>query len=258
MTFPNFSGKHDKAALYGPRDYIEYQRTGNKYLEFEVPQGVIICYQNSLWKYIVNKQKTTRLKGFFGDIRLLDGTGGKVVVIGKFGIGAPVAVALLEELIAFGVTNFISIGSAGTLQKEIEIGDIVVCDKAIRDEGTSYHYLEGAKHAHASKKITKEIMESLDRCKVKYHVGTSWTTDAPYRETLAEIRKYQSEGVATVEMEAAALFAVAEYRKVDMGSFFTISDSLAELEWKPEFHGETAKKSLETIFKVAVEVLMGE
>ena len=101
-------------------------------------------------------------------------------------------------------------------------------------------------------------MESLDRCKVKYHVGTSWTTDAPYRETLAEIRKYQSEGVATVEMEAAALFAVAEYRKVDMGSFFTISDSLAELEWKPEFHGETAKKSLETIFKVAVEVLMGE
>ena len=258
MAFPNFNRKNDETALYGPRDYIKYQRTRGKYLELDVPQGVIFCYQNSLWNYIVNGQRTTRIRGFFGDMRLLDDTGGEVVVMGKFGIGAPVAVALLEELIAFGVTKFISVGSAGTLQKEIEIGDIVVCEKAIRDEGTSYHYFDETKYAQASNKITKKIMESLDRRKVKYHIGTSWTTDAPYRETLAEIRQYQAEGVATVEMEASALFAVAEYRNVHLASIFTVSDSLAELEWRPEFHRETTKKSLETLFEVAVEVLMGE
>lgn len=258
MVFPNFECKNTEAALYGPADYLEYQRTRGRYPEFEVPQGVIFCYQNSLWKYIVNEQRTTRLRGFFGEMRSLDDTGGEIAVIGKFGIGAPVAVALLEELIAFGIDKFISIGSAGTLQKDIEIGDIVVCEKAIRDEGTSHHYLDGEKYAHASKTLTKKIMESLDRRKVKYHVGTSWTTDAPYRETLAEIQHYQAEGVATVEMEASALFSVAEYRNVHLGSLFAIGDSLAELEWRPEFHGEIAKKSLEMIFKVAVEVLMDE
>jgi purine-nucleoside phosphorylase len=91
---------------------------------------------------------------------------------------------------------------------------------------------------------------------LKYFVGTSWTIDAPYRETVAEAKQYQKEGVATVDMEASALFAVAKYRKVELGSIFTISDSLAELEWKPKFHLNKTKKGLETLYKVAVDVLL--
>ena len=92
----------------------------------------------------------------------------------------------------------------------------MVCEKAIRDEGTSHHYLKPSKYAYASKDMTQKIKNSLDKFKQKYFVGTSWTIDAPYRETVAEATQYQKEGVATVEMEASALFAVSQYRNVEL------------------------------------------
>jgi uridine phosphorylase len=132
----------------------------------------------------------------------------------------------------------------------------MVCEKAIRDEGTSHHYLKHSKYAYASKEMTNKIKRSLEKFKQKYFVGTSWTIDAPYRETVAEAKQYQKEGVATVEMEASALFAVAQYRNVELGAIFTISDSLAELQWKPKFHLKKTKKGLEILYKIAVDVLL--
>ncbi len=113
---------------------------------------------------------------------------------------------------------------------------MIVCEKAIRDEGTSHHYLPAGKYAHASQRMSKKIQAALKNLGQPYLLGTSWTIDTPYRETIAEIQQYQAEGVATVEMEAAALFAIAEYRKVEMGSMFSISDSLAGLKRDPKFH----------------------
>ena len=104
--------------------------------------------------------------------------------------------------------------------------------------------------------MTNKIKNSLDKLNQKHFVGTSWTIDAPYRETVAEAKQYQKEGVATVEMEASALFAVAQYRNVELGAIFTISDSLAELEWKPKFHLKKTKTGLEILYKVAVDVLL--
>lgn len=207
-------------------------------------------------KFILENHKTTKVEGFNAEMYLLDKTKGKVAIIGKFGIGSPIAVSLLEELIAFGVKKFISIGTAGTLQKDIAIGDLMVCEKAIRDEGTSHHYLKHSKYAYASKKMTNKIKKSLDKFKQKYFVGTTWTIDAPYRETIAEVTQYQKEVVATVEMEASALFAVAQYRNVELGAMFTISDSLAELKWNPKFHFKKTKTGLEILYKVSVDALL--
>ena len=79
---------------------------------------------------------------------------------------------------------------------------------------------------------------AMNRARVPYRAGVSWTIDTPYRETVAEARRYQAEGVLCVEMEAAALFAVAKVRALQVASAFTISDSLADLVWNPlEFHG---------------------
>lgn len=240
--------------MFTPQEFLEYQRKQGKYPKFKAPQGVIFCYSRRLLKYILKNHKTTQVDGFYGELYLLNETNNRIGVIAKFGIGAPVVVALLEELIAFGVREFISIGEAGTLQKKIKIGDIVVCDKAIRDEGTSYHYLKPSKYAVASKKMTERIKMALDKLDKKYIVSTSWTIDAPYRETVAEARKYQNEGVATVEMEASALFAAARFRNVEIGTIFTVSDSLAELKWKPKFH--LSEKNWGVLFQVAKEVLL--
>jgi uridine phosphorylase len=124
--------------------------------------------------------------------------------------------------------------------------------RAIRDEGTSHHYLSPGKYAYPSKPLTERLGKVLKDLRKEYHLGTSWTIDALYRETVAEARHDQQDGVATVEMEASALFAVAEHRKVDIAALFTISDSLADLKWRPEFHSLKTREGLEIMYRAAL------
>lgn len=255
MPFPNLKNKHLRSPLFTPKDFLLYLKKTGRYPKFKVPRGMIICYQSGLLEHVLKNHKTTAVSGIYHRVRLLDETGGEVGIVGNFGIGAPAAGALLEELIAFGVKRFISIGTAGALQKNIGIGDLMVCEKAIRDEGTSHHYAKPSKYAYPSKKMTGEIKAALEKLNYKYFTGATWTIDAPYRETVAEVRRYQKEGVSTVEMEASALFAIAEYRRAELGAIFTISDSLAKLEWKPKFHLKKTKTGLEVLYKAALSVL---
>ena len=258
MAFPNYNNKYAKKEVFSPHDYMAYIKRRGRCTKFKPPEGIIFCYQHSLMKYILEKHQTTNIKDYYFGLHLLDETGGRVGILGNFGIGAPAAAAFLDELIALGVKKFITIGSAGSLQKNIKAGDLVICDKAIRDEGTSYHYLRASKYAGASPKLVANIKKALADHKLRYTVGTTWTIDAPYRETIDEVKRYQKEGVATVEMEVSALFAVAKCRKVDMGALLTISDSLADLKWAPKFHSKRTTKGLETIYKVALSALLDE
>ncbi len=232
---------------------MEYAKAMGRF-DFDPPESVIFCYQTSLVDHILDNHETTDT-GCSGGLRILNETHGRIGIMGRFGVGAPLTSMLLEELTAFGVKKFISIGTAGSLQEHIEIGDIVVCDRAIRDEGLSHHYLPDSKYAYPSGELTEKIKDSLDKLEIKYHTGPSWSTDAVYRETIAEIKHYQEEGVATVEMETSALFSVAEYRGVQIGAIFTISDSLAELKWKPGFHMKETRDGLELLFKAALNAL---
>jgi uridine phosphorylase len=253
MVFPNFSDKYREASLFSPKDYVNYLRKREQYPKFTPPTGVILCYSRSLLEYTVKHYKVRRAEGFSGGFYLFDEAKGNIGIIGNFGFGAPIVSTIMEELIALGVKRFLSIGVAGSLQKHLTVGSIVVCDRAIRDEGVSHHYLKPSKYAYASKSMVKKIEETLKKFGLESVVGTSWTIDAPYRETVAEIKKYQEEGVLTVEMEASAIFSVAKYRNVESGAMFTISDYLAELEWKPKFH--LTAKYMEKLFQVAKEVL---
>lgn len=101
--------------------------------------------------------------------------------------------------------------------------------------------------------MTEKIKLALQKYKIKFIAGTSWIQDAPYREIVEEVKHYQKQGVATVEMEASAIFSLGKYRKAGVGAIFTISDSLAELEWEPKFH--ISEKNYETLLKVAIEAL---
>ena len=256
MSFPNHPDKYGKEPVFEPRHFIEYMKEQGWSPDYPVPEGVILCFHRRLFNHIKEKHETVVYDSAVGSLMLLPETKGiGVVPPDGIGIGAPGAVTRLQEYIALVCKRFIAIGIAGSLQKDVEIGSLVVCEKAIRDEGTSHHYVAPAKYAAASEGLTGKIKKALDEQEAKYHVGTSWTVDAPYRETVEEARQYQKEGVATVEMEAAALFAVAEYRKVEMGALFSISDSLADLKWKPAFHSQKTQKGLEFLYEVAVSAL---
>ena len=171
------------------------------------------------------------------------------------GFGAPTAVMTLEELAAYGIKQFVNLGTAGGLQQDLSIGDIVVCDRAIRDEGTSFHYLPAEKYAHSCPDLTEKLCTAFERRGTQYRKGSSWTTDAPYRETVEALRQYRADGVATVEMEASALFAVGAHRGVCVSAAFAVSDILSEEDWIQGYHSAEKLESLKQIFEVALEAI---
>ncbi|MCX8012905.1 MAG: nucleoside phosphorylase [Rectinema sp.] len=263
MSVPIKSDKHALDALFRPHDFLRYlEKIGLHLSHRPPPAAVILCYQKSLFDYAVTAFPTERARGYFGQwIHYIElehtesSASPRLAIASNFGIGAPAAAVMLEELIAWGVKDFISMGTAGSLTKDIPPGSLVLCDRAFRDEGTSHHYLPHHIPAEPDACLTARLQASLDACGLPYRKGPAWTTDAIYRETPEEVRHFQDMGALVVEMEAAALFSVARYRGVRIAACFSVSDTLAYLEWKPEFHADTTRESLELLFRVAVSAL---
>lgn len=243
MSFPNFEAKHDKISLFNPGDYYRYALEQGKISEtIKIPETMFLCYHGPLMQKIKNDERFERRENFF--VHKEKGWG----IVGDFGIGAPVAAITMEDLIARGAKRFVTFGYCGTLQKNLKIGDYILIDKAIRDEGTSHHYLPSEKYVEASSDLVSYLEDFLKNAKVKFQKGATWTTDAIYRETVDEVKAYQEEGVLGVDMEAAALFSVAKYRGVECVGLFIVSDCLASgKDWKPHFH--TAKDALYKLFE---------
>ena len=262
MPFPNVEGKHGHEAIFGPQDFIAYLKKQDLWEDFPTPDGVVLFYQRwFLNKVVANERAAGRLQSHRVPASLLSfhlvaGDGATFALSGGFGIGSPAATAVMEELIAVGVEKFIGIGTAGSMQKNLQIGNIVLCDRAIRDEGVSHHYVGPAKYANPSAKLTQRLKNELERQGVRVRVGATWTIDAPYRETVEELKHYQAEGVLTVDMEAAALASVAEYRGVEFAAAFVVSDSLADLVWDPQFRSTDVAQSLDLLYSGAVAALL--
>lgn len=147
------------------------------------------------------------------------------------GVGAPIATGLLEEAIAFGCRKFIACGGCGVLEKDIAVGHLIVVSSAVRDEGVSYHYLPPGREVTANVEAVNALARTLDSHGVPYRVGKTWTTDAPYRETVKKITDRRKEGCLTVEMESASLIAVAQFRNAVFGQALYGGDDLSGAEW---------------------------
>jgi len=256
MPVPLDPAKYRSKPFFNPSDFIGYIRDLGKLGDRPAPEAVILSYQRSLFDHVCEAHPVSGAEGYFSkELRYLDDTGGKVAIAGNFGVGAPAAAVMLEELIAFGVKRFVSIGTAGSLRADLPPGSLVLCDSAFRDEGTSYHYLPGGGLVYPSESLTGRLREALEGRGLAYRAGPSWTTDAIYRETPSEVLLHSGKGALVVEMEASALFAVARFRSCLIASCFSVSDTLAELAWRPEFHAETTQEGLESIFAAAIEAL---
>ena len=138
---------------------------------------------------------------------------GKIIGIIGCAVGAPFAVLIAEELFASGCGLLISITSAGQITPAGEPPYFVVIDRALRDEGTSYHYAALSEYSEADAQLVATAALALKSKGVDALVGSSWTTDAPFRETNEAIAAARSKGILAVEMEAAALYAFARATK---------------------------------------------
>lgn len=176
--------------------------------------------------------------------------GGRRLAVFQPGVGAPLAAALLEEVIAMGCRRLIACGGAGTLIPGMVKGQAVVVGSAVRDEGTSHHYLPPRRVIEADPHAVTTMADTLSSAGIAHVVGRTWTTDAFYRETRARVDRRIAEGCVVVEMEAAALFAVARYREVTLGQMLLASDSLAGEVWDDR-RGMPAQNAREMLFHAA-------
>ncbi len=150
-------------------------------------------------------------------------------IVGRV-VGAPFAVLVAEELFASGCQLLISITSAGQILPLGQPPYVVLIERALRDEGTSYHYLPPAPYSYLDPALREMISTHWDHGRLPLHVGASWTTDAPFRETEALIARCRASGILAVEMEAAALYALAQARQYQIICFAHVTNQMGQSE----------------------------
>ena len=152
-----------------------------------------------------------------------------MIVLGY--VGCPACGGNLDLFNAMGVDKVMFCGGGGVLDKNIDVGQILLVDGAIRDEGFSYHYVKPSRYIYTDKAVTDRIAAHLDERGVSYLRGIVWTTDAIFRETAGRIERRRDEGAKIVEMEQAGCIAVAQFRGFDYGALIYGGDDVSQDEW---------------------------
>jgi len=180
---------------------------------------------------------------------------GGTSVTGPF-VGAPYAVMLLENLIAWGARQVIFIGWCGAISDPVNIGDVILPTSIHPDEGTSRHYGAGdGLPLQLTFPLITEVRQVLNEKEIDYPEGAVWTTDAVYRETRKEVAVHQQNGILAVEMEFSALASVARFRGVDLAGLLVVSDELSSLKWRPGFKQEQFIQSRKAVCRLIKEIV---
>lgn len=255
MSLPHYPEKWRLPGWVNPEKMVEYMKKQGR-LDYDPPDTVIFIYSSGFEKKIDSKYDILVRTFLGGRLGFFKSSGMKIAYLSGFGIGAAAVAAKVEELTAFGVHQFVSLGMAGGISPKLKLGELVICEESIRDEGVSHHYLAPDDRAIADPVLVNRLKEGCRRCGVAFGKGSSWTIDSPYRETQEELRYYREAGILTVEMEASALFAVAKYRGVSAAAIFVVSDLLQdEREWEPNFHFKQVKQGMELGLKIILDTL---
>jgi len=170
-------------------------------------------------------------------------------------LGAPACVGCFEDIIPMGVKRIILLGNCGVLDSSIEDCGIIIPTRAIRDEGTSYHYAPAADYRDVNKLYQQLFITILREAGYPYVTGVTWTTDAFYRETRNRIARRKEMGAICVEMECAAMQAMCDFRGVEFFQFLYAGDNLESSHWEPRsLSGSTRLTDKEKIAMLAFEL----
>jgi uridine phosphorylase len=167
-----------------------------------------------------------------------------------YAVGAPFAVLVAEELFASGCRLVISVTSAGQILPKRKPPYFILIEKALRDEGTSYHYLPPAKYAGIQPNLIDILAGAFEQSTLPVEFGATWTTDAPFREVQRAIDYSMAEGILAVEMEAAALYAFAESRQKPVICFALVTNRMGKEEG--DFEKGDARGSTDTLKLITV------
>lgn len=170
-------------------------------------------------------------------------------------VGSAACVVGYEEITAMGLEKLIVFGTCGVLDKNIGDMAIIIPTSAIRDEGTSYHYMKSSEEVSVNEKYKEEFINVLKEFDCGYVEGKVWTTDAPYRETRTKVARRKEQGCVCVDMECSALAAVSKFRGKDLFQFFYAADNLDNVKWdKRSLDNESKLSDKERIVYLALEL----
>ncbi len=225
----------------------------------DVPTHAVLCFFQDVIEQVVAEHESRVVDHVESEIGRnpiyeLEIEGRRLALVHP-GVGAPLAAGFLEEMIARGCRTFVACGGAGVLVPDVALGHVVVPTSAIRDEGTSYHYLPAAREVEPTRQTVDAIVATLERHHVPFVTGKTWTTDGLYRETRGKVDRRVAEGCLTVEMEAAAFFAVAAFRGVSFGHLLYAGDDLSGDAWDPRDWNDHAS-GRELLFRLAAEACL--
>ena len=146
-------------------------------------------------------------------------------------VGAASCVGIVEDLIQFGMKKLVLFGTCGVLDQDIKETSIIIPRSALRDEGTSYHYLPASDEVEVNQSSLPLFQDFLEKHQISHTIGKVWTTDAPYRETIGKMKRRKESGAICVDMECSAVAALAAFRGFELCHFFYAADHLSEEKW---------------------------
>jgi uridine phosphorylase len=183
-----------------------------------VPEVVVLEFDGDLYDQLVAKgaPPCTTWACFHTPMCVVAVDGFECGVVPRT-IGGPYATLVAEQLFASGARVVLGLTSAGRVRRGAPLPHLVVADAAIRDEGTSLHYLPASRTVEGSAALAEHLAREVATLPLPHYRGLLWTTDAPYRETRSMLELRASEGALAVEMQAASLFALARAKSVQVG-----------------------------------------
>ncbi len=224
------------------------------HLRDTIPERAVLCFYSEILAALPPEAEQV------GELRAAHGTHpiwrirrhGQDVAVFHPGVGAPLAAGFLEEAIVLGARKIVACGGCGVLSTDVKAGQIIVPTEAVRDEGTSFHYLAASRTVEADRGGVAAALLLLGERSVPFATGKIWTTDAMYRETKQKVAPRRAEGCLAVEMEAAAFFAVARFRGIRFAQLLYGGDDLSGEKW--DDRDWTVSPSRSTTFDLAVEL----
>jgi uridine phosphorylase len=242
-------------SITSPEILLKYRANskGSAIDDFPVPKKIVISMKSILGR-LVEMTSASPVRWPYSDLHV------GVVKHEKVGFvpltfGASHTAFLVELLVACGAKTILLATGLGAFQPYMEPGDFVVPSRIVIGEGTSKYYMPNKRVVKTDSGIVKILRKACQKMGVKSYVGPIWNTDAMFREMRSKVVKLQGQGVLGVEMESSAMCTVAKFRGIRAASLLTVTDSLANLEWKPYFSDEKYVNAKEIMPRIIVESL---
>jgi uridine phosphorylase len=252
---PILAGKHyGSPSAFAPENLLREARRQKQLQAGPIPRICVLDPDGDIVRHLRSSGRARVHPDwacYHTELYVFDHDGHEYGIIGC-AVGAAFAVLVAEELFASGCRLLVSVTSAGQILPVRRPPYFVVIERALRDEGTSYHYLPPSEYSDADARLMARAQTALDAAEIAVETGATWTTDAPFRETAEAIDAASRAGILAVEMEAAALYAFAKARQQSVLCLAHVTNQMGRIDGDFEKgNADGAEISLEVIALVA-------